>query len=35
MAKRRKKTVDNSDKVEYANPFEMTLTCDPGDIIAV
>lgn len=35
MAKSKKKTVDRRDNVEYANPFEITLTCEPGEIIAV
>lgn len=34
-AKSRNKTVVKSESVEYANPLEITLTCEPGAIMAV
>uniref|UniRef100_A0A182NWY4 Uncharacterized protein n=1 Tax=Anopheles dirus TaxID=7168 RepID=A0A182NWY4_9DIPT len=35
VANNRNSTVDSSDSVEYVSPFEMTLTCEPGLMIAV
>lgn len=35
MANRRKTTVDRRESVEYARPFEITLTWVPGAMIAV